>query len=333
MNNSFTKKHNTLFISHTRLHTYLAKKIASEYYSSVDNFICQVGECGRLSERDFKGVLNIGNHKKIFNSRHINASYNKILDYIKKNNISCIFLTYLTCSRNNRLFFSKELQHCNFYIYADGLAIYRPPKVGYELLMKNVVKIFFSYLGIHAKYVSVGNDLFGLSNKNIKGIYAFNSKLISTKKKTYDIPTPKLEINREENRVIFIGQPVWELSGDKRWKKYLESAIAYIEKEYTNSVKYYKTHMRYKDYEINLFSEAGFCIIDDDICFEELVEKMSFTVILSCVSTVLLHSKWIFENVEICSLMTDKIANNTKGMKECLKIFDENNIRIKYLLN
>ena len=248
------KKYNTLFISHSALHTYLAKKISREYYGSVNNFICQIGGYGRCSEGDFNGCLNIADNYNIFDRKNLNISYKKILDYIRINNIGCIFFTDIGCTLlSNRLFFSRELQSCNFYIYSDGLAVYKQHRVSFYRLIKDVVKYFLSFLGITAKYVPVGHDVFGLSHKNVKGVYAFNSHLVPTKNKKYDIPIPELKVNKKDKGVIFIGQPIWELCDDKRWVTYLENVISYIKNKYPNTKKYYKTHIRCKAYEKKTF--------------------------------------------------------------------------------
>ena len=80
-----------------------------------------------------------------------------------------------------------------------------------------------------------------------------------------------------------------------------------------------------------LFSEAGFLVIEENICFEELAEQLGFKSIFSCISTVLLHSKWMYNDVQIFSLMTESIFNNAKGIKEGLQVFYESGVEVKYI--
>ena len=321
MKNYLEKKHNVLFVSYTALHVYLAKKIAREYYGLVDNFICQIEGFGKFSDDDFSGYLKIDNNRNIFDRKEININYNKILDYIKENNIGCIFLVDIASNlMNNKLFFSKELQHCDFYIYSDGLAVYKQYKSSFYRLIKDAAKYLLSFLGITAKYMPVGHDVFGISHKNIRGVYAFNSHLVPTGNKKYDIPVPELKVNKKDNGIIFIGQPIWMFCSDKKWMHYLENVITYLKMEYPEEKKYYKTHIRCKAYEKRIFSEADFVVIEENICFEELAEQLGFKSIFSCISTVLLHSKWMYNDVQIFSLMTKSILNNAKG---CLQVFYE----------
>lgn len=327
------KAKNILFVCHTPFHVYISEKIVNQYFSNSYNYLCVRKSCmeNNISSASFQDVFSFGDcGGSILNKNKVETAYSKILSFIADKQIKHIFLCHIECPLNNSLFFSNRLAGCVFEIFSDGVAVYRTCKVSWFDFFRNNLKRLSYYFGVSSKYTPYLGKKTGIDHKRVQAVYAFNSHLVPTTAQKKDITLVKK--NCINSGVIFLDQPLWNWCEDSLWCDYIRKVIFYIDKKYPNEKKFFKTHHRSRDKEKEAFKKAGYIIIDDEICIEQLNESCGFNVIISCLSSSLIHCNWIFNEVKVISLISqDILFKNDPSFNEVLRIFKKNKIPIKVI--
>ena len=324
------KYHNTLFICHSPFHVYISEKIVCQYFLKNRNYLCARKKSVKknISSGVFKDFFFFGDcGGSILNKNKIETAYRSILNFVASKNIKLIFLCGINCALNNRIFFSNSLSMCTFEILSDGIGTYRTCKVAPFEFFKSHIKRLSYYFGISSKYTPYLGNVIGVDHKRVKSVYAFNCYQVPTKAQKKEISLIKKRCRA--GGIVFLDQPIEHLCGEHLWNDYIHKVISYINERYGNERKFFKTHHRSNNKTKEIFKKAGYVVLDDEICIEQLNENYGFSVMMSCVSSSLLHCKWIFDETKTISLITKEIlSKNVFGFNEILRIFKENEVVI-----
>ena len=213
-----------------------------------------------------------------------------------------ILISDIAWPMNNRVFFDRRLRRqVEFNFIIDGIGSYNGSRFTPKLFLRNLAKFALGRLARAVRYTPYLGQVMGEEHPRVKRVYGFAIEhLASPEEKRANIPfTPRSGGIIDQETCLFLDQPYWEVLSDTQWRAIQEQTKSFL-LSLGCETYYYKRHRLSRPEDEQFYAEAGFTVIEDGRCIEELFHELGTSVVVSYNSSALFNIKIFYGDQTRC---------------------------------
>ncbi|HEY9857797.1 MAG TPA: polysialyltransferase family glycosyltransferase [Stenomitos sp.] len=238
-----------------------------------------------------------------------------------------ILLSDIAWPFNNRVFFDRKLSRvAEFHFIIDGIGSYTGTRFTTTLRIRNLGKFVLGRLGLAVRYTPYGGYVMGDYHPRVRQVHGFAAHLLSCPpEKQAEIPFEPPAALQSEDTCLFLDQSYWQICPEAEWLAFREQTKDYL-LSLGCGTYYYKRHPQGRTEDEEYYARAGFRIIEDGRCVEELFHDLGASLVVSYNSSALFNIKVFYGDrtrcISYCSDYVTRLTHSdSSGMQRLKELF------------